>query len=119
MQARLYGRKASGGRVEILIERVLGSGSALAHVRASKSPKLGSRILIGDTAELSVVGRVDDLFELTSPGMGFMELMRLAGHIPLPPYISRDDDALDEERYQTVYADRLGGGGGAHRRSSF
>ncbi|MES9904684.1 MAG: tRNA preQ1(34) S-adenosylmethionine ribosyltransferase-isomerase QueA [Sedimenticola sp.] len=108
MQARLYGRKASGGRVEILIERVLGSGSALAHVRASKSPKPGSRILIGDTAELSVVCRVDDLFELTSPGMGFMELMRLAGHMPLPPYISRDDDALDEERYQTVYADRLG-----------
>ncbi len=108
MQARMYGRKATGGQVEILIERVQGPHSALAHIRASKSPKPGSRILIGDTAELNVVGRMDDLFELASPDIGFMELMELAGHMPLPPYISRDDDAVDEERYQTVYADRPG-----------
>ncbi|MEJ1353931.1 MAG: tRNA preQ1(34) S-adenosylmethionine ribosyltransferase-isomerase QueA [Candidatus Sedimenticola sp. (ex Thyasira tokunagai)] len=108
MQARMYGRKATGGQVEILIERVQGPHSALAHIRASKSPKPGSRILIGDAAELKVVGRMDDLFELASPDIGFMALMELAGHMPLPPYISRDDDAVDEERYQTVYADRPG-----------
>ncbi len=85
-----------------------GANRALAHIRASKSPKPGSRILVGDTAELMVVGRLDDLFELTSPDIGFMELMAEVGHMPLPPYISRDDDEVDEARYQTVYADRPG-----------
>ncbi|MES9857640.1 MAG: tRNA preQ1(34) S-adenosylmethionine ribosyltransferase-isomerase QueA [Sedimenticola sp.] len=108
LQARMYGRKTTGGRVEILIERVQGANRALAHIRASKSPKPGSRILVGDTAELMVVGRLDDLFELTSPDIGFMELMAEVGHMPLPPYISRDDDEVDEARYQTVYADRPG-----------
>lgn len=108
MQARLYGRKATGGQVEILIERVQGPHTALAHIRASKSPKPGSRILIGDSFELDVVGRLDDLFELSSPAIDLMALMAAVGHMPLPPYISREDDAVDEERYQTVYADRPG-----------
>ncbi len=108
MPARIYGRKSTGGRVEILIERVLGSHRALAHLRASKSPRPGTRLLVGEGTELEVTGHQEDLFELYSHGEGIMELMELEGHIPLPPYIQRDDGELDLERYQTVYADRPG-----------
>ncbi|HEC15546.1 MAG TPA: tRNA preQ1(34) S-adenosylmethionine ribosyltransferase-isomerase QueA [Sedimenticola sp.] len=108
MPARLHGRKTTGGRVEILIERVLEPRLGLAHVRASKSPKAGARILIGDGAEIQILGRRGELFELASPGMDLLDLMAREGHMPLPPYIARSDDALDRERYQTVYGDRLG-----------
>lgn len=108
MRARMYGLKETGGKVEILIERVLDSHRAVAHLRASKSPKKGSRLLISDMAELEVLGRQDDLFELYSPDLDFMALMQQAGHMPLPPYINRDDEQIDDERYQTVYADRPG-----------
>jgi S-adenosylmethionine:tRNA ribosyltransferase-isomerase len=108
MAARLPGRKATGGRVEVLVERVLAPDRALVHIRASKAPKAGTRIKIGDLAVLEVVGRRDDLFELTSEGPGLVELMERAGHMPLPPYIRRADAAVDAERYQTVYARRPG-----------
>lgn len=107
MPARMHGHKESGGKVEVLIERVVDARRGLAHLRASKSPKPGSRIMV-DEQVLEVVGRQGDLFELASPGMDLMDLMTRAGHMPLPPYISRDDGELDEERYQTVYADRPG-----------
>ena len=105
--ARLHGHKASGGRVEVLIERLVSDRQALAHVRASKSPKPGSRLSVGGET-LTVEGRDDDLYRLRSEGTGFAELMQAHGHMPLPPYIRRDDDALDQERYQTVYAERPG-----------
>jgi S-adenosylmethionine:tRNA ribosyltransferase-isomerase len=108
MPARLYGRKESGGRVEILIERVLESNRGLAHVKASKSPKPGSRLQVGDSAELEVVGRRDDLFELLLSDGDLTDLMAREGHMPLPPYIARADEAFDRERYQTVYGQRLG-----------
>jgi S-adenosylmethionine:tRNA ribosyltransferase-isomerase len=108
MPARLFGRKPSGGRVEILIERVLTPGRGLAQVRASKSPRPGSSIVTDNGVELRVTGRQGDLFELESPQIGLMELMGQAGHIPLPPYITRADDEQDLERYQTVYAQRPG-----------
>ncbi|WP_260294485.1 tRNA preQ1(34) S-adenosylmethionine ribosyltransferase-isomerase QueA [Sedimenticola hydrogenitrophicus] len=108
MRARLFGRKASGGRVELLIERVLEPGLGLAHIRASKSPKAGSRILLEGGGELEVRGRQEDLFVIASHDADLHELMRRSGHMPLPPYICRDDEALDEERYQTVYSDREG-----------
>lgn len=108
MAARLIGRKATGGRVEILIERLLGSDRALAHIRASNAPKPDSRLIIGD-AVLHVVDRQGALFELTlDKGGDFARLMRTQGHVPLPPYIQRQDVALDQARYQTVYASRLG-----------
>ncbi|MES9844614.1 MAG: tRNA preQ1(34) S-adenosylmethionine ribosyltransferase-isomerase QueA, partial [Candidatus Sedimenticola sp. 6PFRAG5] len=107
MPARMHGHKESGGKVEVLIERVVDARRGLAHLRASKSPKPGSRIMV-DEQVLEVVERQGDLFELASPGMDLMDLMTRAGHMPLPPYISRDDGELDEERYQTVYADRPG-----------
>jgi S-adenosylmethionine:tRNA ribosyltransferase-isomerase len=106
--ARLFGTKDTGGRVEVLIERVLTPHRALAQVRASKAPKPGSRLRIGEVAELAVLGRRDELFDLTSLGIGFFELMERAGHMPLPPYIERSDEPADLERYQTVYARRPG-----------
>lgn len=108
--ARLYGNKASGGKVEILIERLVDDNQALAHVRASKSPKPGTTIRIQDSDfELSVDGRRQELFVLSSTSdSAISEILQQAGHMPLPPYISRDDDDIDFERYQTVYAKNPG-----------
>lgn len=113
--ARLYGQKQTGGRVEILIERLRGDGSVLAHVRASKSPREGSLIFItadqdSDISDftLRVSGRDGALFELEAETGTVSRMMRLYGHMPLPPYIERADTAEDRERYQTVYAKREG-----------
>lgn len=107
MAARLFGHKGTGGKVEILLERLLPDNRALAQIRASKSPQTGSRIVIGDTA-LIVEGREGDMFILSMELPGFISLMADHGHMPLPPYIRRDDESFDESRYQTVYAERAG-----------
>lgn len=104
--ARLHGSKATGGKVEILIERLIDSHHALAHVRASKTPKAGAVIQI-DSSDyaLLVEGRQDDLFIIASrDDTSLATIMQKVGHMPLPPYISRDDESVDFERYQTVYA---------------
>lgn len=114
--ARLWGYKASGGRVEILIERVTGVDTALAHIRASKSPKPGTVIYLtpAEGAEagpwqLTVTGREDTLFRLQAPpGVALPEILLDIGHMPLPPYIERADEAADRDRYQTVFAERDG-----------
>ncbi len=109
--ARLFGKKSSGGKVEILIERMLDESRALAHIRASKSPKPGAGIKIDDSDyELQVTGRSGELFEIkvAHPGDRLSEVLQSCGHMPLPPYIARADDAIDMERYQTVYADQPG-----------
>ena len=105
--ARLFGRKETGGQVEILIERVLDTHRVLAHVRSSKSPKPGSRILLDGDAGARMLARHDALFELefSEP---VLPLLERVGHMPLPPYIDRPDDTADRERYQTVYAQREG-----------
>ncbi len=108
MHARLFGHKATGGRVEVLIERLLGPDRALAQVRASKSPKPGSRIRLDGGGDLQALGRDGDLFELRALDAPFTALMETQGHLPLPPYIVRPDDAADAERYQTVYGTREG-----------
>lgn len=108
MRARLFGHKETGGQVEILIERLLDAREALAHVRASKAPKPGSRIRVTDGAWLSVLGREGDLFRLRALESDFGAQMAEHGHMPLPPYIHRPDERLDESRYQTVLARRLG-----------
>jgi len=109
MQARLHGFKQSGGKVELLIERVLAPGRALAHVRASKPPKAGSSLYLGERKrEVEVVGRQESLFEIDLQDGDFFQLMEEQGHMPLPPYIDRSDGSLDRERYQTVYARRPG-----------
>ena len=105
--ARLFGRKATGGQLEILVERVLDSHRVLAHVRSSKSPKPGSRILLEDNSGVSMVARHDALFELAFDEP-VLALLDRVGHMPLPPYIDRPDDSADRERYQTVYAQKAG-----------
>ena len=107
--ARLFAQKASGGKLEILIERVLDEQRALAHVRSSKSPKPGSEILLEDGTVLKMVARHDALFELEFPKEeGALAVLERLGHMPLPPYIDRADTETDKERYQTVYSRNAG-----------
>ena len=106
--ARLYGKKQSGGKIEILIERLLDDHHAVAHVKASKSPKAGAIIELDQGYNCTVQGRADDLFILEFANMTVMALLDLIGHIPLPPYITRADDASDLTRYQTVFAKEAG-----------
>jgi len=108
MRARLFGRKHSGGRVEILIERLLSDRAALAQIRASKAPQAGALISLGGGERLEVASRDSDLFHLHPLDAGFADLMARHGHVPLPPYIRRPDEASDLERYQTVYGQREG-----------
>lgn len=107
MPARLYGHKETGGEVEILIERILAPRRALVHMRSSKTPRTGATVCVGDAC-LLVLGRKANLFEISVTGINFVELMARNGHVPLPPYIDRLDNDLDKDRYQTVYAKRLG-----------
>ncbi len=108
--ARIFGRKETGGQIEILLERVLDQYRALAQIRASKSPKEGTLVLIptpdGDSSA-RVEGREDDFFVLrfSEP---VIAVSARAGHMPLPPYIKREDDTSDYERYQTVYGEKEG-----------
>ena len=115
LPARLFGQKQTGGRVELLIERLLGDGNALAHVRASKSPREGTLLLImpddeSDVSELTVrvAGRQGSLFVLAPESGSIKDIMRRFGHMPLPPYIEREDTPEDRERYQTLYGRRDG-----------
>ena len=106
--ARLYGKKQSGGKIEILIERVINSHQAIAHIKASKAPKPATLIELDDGYVCTVEGRVDDLFQLDFNHLNILDLLDKIGHIPLPPYITRADDASDLTRYQTVFAKESG-----------
>ncbi|WP_444944898.1 tRNA preQ1(34) S-adenosylmethionine ribosyltransferase-isomerase QueA [Microbulbifer sp. ZKSA006] len=107
--ARLFAQKETGGKLEILVERVLNHTDIWAHVRSSKSPKPGSSIVLEDGTRIEVTGRKDALFELSFPKEeGVLAILERLGHMPLPPYIDRDDDASDRERYQTVYGRNAG-----------
>lgn len=105
--ARIFGQKDSGGRIECLIERVVKETGALAQIRASKSPKTGSRLQFADGCEARVQARKDGfyLLEFDRPVLPFLDVH---GHVPLPPYIDRADESRDRERYQTVYAENTG-----------
>jgi S-adenosylmethionine:tRNA ribosyltransferase-isomerase len=108
LKARLFGRKPSGGRVEVLVERIVDPNRALALLRTSHSPRPGARIEFGDGAVTAeVTGRAGDFFELVFSAEVATTLDRF-GHVPLPPYIGHADDARDAERYQTVYARHAG-----------
>ncbi|MGL4575428.1 MAG: tRNA preQ1(34) S-adenosylmethionine ribosyltransferase-isomerase QueA [Burkholderiaceae bacterium] len=106
IKARLFGRKDSGGQVEVMLDRMLGTHEALAMVRASKTPKPGSTIHIGDDV-LTLLGRLDDQFHLRFARPVF-DVLDAHGHVPLPPYITHADDKEDQIRYQTVYAQTPG-----------
>jgi S-adenosylmethionine:tRNA ribosyltransferase-isomerase len=110
IKARLHGQKETGGTVEVLVERILPDADgvsrvALSHVRASKSPKPGSKIAFAQGITATMTHRVDDLFALNFAGdKSVYEVLELIGEVPLPPYITHEADDVDESRYQTVYA---------------
>ncbi len=108
--ARLLGvKKASGGRVEVLVERVLDAGRVLAHIRASKAPPPGTRLLLEGRVEAEVEERREALFQLRfMDPRPVTELLEEVGQVPLPPYIDRSPERADRQRYQTVYARRKG-----------
>jgi S-adenosylmethionine:tRNA ribosyltransferase-isomerase len=103
IQARLFGQKATGGKVEVLIERITASNEALAHIKASKSPGPGSALRLADAVDATVLGRADDLFILKFDAP-VLDILEQHGTVPLPPYIQHQPDAQDLQRYQTVYA---------------
>jgi len=107
--ARLWGHKDSGGKVEVLVERITGSQQVLAHVRASKSPRPGSGLLLEPGIVVQVIERVDDLFRLEFVSKdSVLDILEAHGHMPLPPYIDRNDEPCDRSRYQTIYAQTPG-----------
>lgn len=107
--ARLFGIKETGGKVEVLVERVLDDKRVLAHVRASKSPKENSKLILDGDVNVTVLGREGDLFELRFEGAASaIDQLEQYGHTPLPPYIDREDETNDRDRYQTVYAKKQG-----------
>ncbi|MBH0072698.1 tRNA preQ1(34) S-adenosylmethionine ribosyltransferase-isomerase QueA [Pseudoalteromonas sp. NZS127] len=107
--ARMFGQKASGGKVEVLVERVLDEHRVLAHVRASKSLKPGNEVILEGKAKATMVARHDTLFELEfDHSQNVLDILNDIGHMPLPPYIDRPDNEADRERYQTVYGEKPG-----------
>jgi S-adenosylmethionine:tRNA ribosyltransferase-isomerase len=107
IRARLSGRKASGGRIELFVERLLGPREALALIRASHPPAAGSELVVGDEVVVKVEERVDDLYRVKS-SEDLETLLERCGAVPLPPYITHSPGEADAERYQTVYAARPG-----------
>ncbi len=107
--ARLYGHKATGGKVELLVERVIDESRAYCLCKSSKSPREGATISLQSGHEALVQGRKDDLFELQfSLDQPLLEYLELHGGLPLPPYIQREIGEADKDRYQTVYATETG-----------
>ena len=107
--ARLFGQKETGGKIEVLVERVLDERRVLAHVRSSKSPKPGTRLQLEGGLEAVMVERQDALFLLEFAGEEpVVHQLEQHGHMPLPPYITREDELADRERYQTVYGKNKG-----------
>ncbi|MGB5324377.1 MAG: tRNA preQ1(34) S-adenosylmethionine ribosyltransferase-isomerase QueA [Pseudomonadales bacterium] len=107
--ARLYGEKESGGKVEVLLERITGGTRGIAQIRASKTPAQGTLIRLDQDFTLRVLDKVDDMYLVESEGdVSLAMILQAIGHIPLPPYIDRADEEIDKERYQTVYAKREG-----------
>jgi S-adenosylmethionine:tRNA ribosyltransferase-isomerase len=112
--ARMFGQKASGGKVEVLVERLVDQHTVLAHIRASKSPKVGAIIYLGNEGvdskvQATMVARHGALFELKfDDGQSVLTILNEIGHMPLPPYIDRPDENSDKERYQTVYNEKPG-----------
>ena len=108
--ARMFGRKASGGKIEVLVERVLSEHHFLAHIRSSKAPKEGAELFLGEDklgenngVKAIMIGRQDALFEveLADKSRNVLDVLQEIGHMPLPPYIDRPDEEADQECYQT------------------
>lgn len=105
IKARLYGRKVSGGQVEVMLDRVLTEHEALVQIRASHAPRAGSEIIFGESVNATVMEREGELYRLKFPqSANVFETLERFGKVPLPPYIRHDADAQDSARYQTIYA---------------
>lgn len=107
--ARLYGQRRTGGRVQVLVERIESRTEALAHVNANRAPQPGTELVLEGEASAEVVSREGEFFRLRfDTGEGVLALLERLGHMPLPPYIGRDEESADRERYQTVFAREAG-----------
>lgn len=107
--ARLFARKETGGKVEIMLERIRDEKTLLVQLRASKSPKPGSKLLLDDNITFEVLGRSGDMYLLCFDGEEKLtDVINRLGHMPLPPYIERNDENKDKERYQTVFSEKSG-----------
>lgn len=107
--ARMFGKKSTGGQVEVLVERLLDERRFLAHVRSSKSPKVDSTVILEDKVTATMIARHDALFEFEVQGeQSVLSVLDEIGHMPLPPYIDCPDEESDRERYQTVYNEKPG-----------
>jgi len=102
--ARLFGRKDSGGKVEILVERLINDFQALVMIKASRAPKIGSYIVLENDKQVKVLDKASGLYKLSFGSNSILTLLNEIGHVPLPPYIERIDGKEDLVRYQTVYA---------------
>lgn len=103
LPARFFAKKSTGGKIEVLLERMLSPEVMLCHIRSSKSPKPGAEIYINDKWQMKVLGRVGDLFKVELNG-SIVEMLNDVGHMPLPPYIQRHDEENDKHDYQTIFA---------------
>jgi S-adenosylmethionine:tRNA ribosyltransferase-isomerase len=109
VKARLAGRKRTGGKIEVFVERIVAPHEALAMIRASHPPSTGAELVVGAGVPVRVIGREDDLYRLRFlSGISLEQVLERNGTVPLPPYITRAADASDAARYQTVYADKPG-----------
>jgi S-adenosylmethionine:tRNA ribosyltransferase-isomerase len=109
VKARLAGRKRTGGKIEVLVERIVAPHEALAMIRASHPPSTGAELVVGAGVPVRVIGREGDLYRLRFlSGISLEQVLERNGTVPLPPYITRAADASDAARYQTVYADKPG-----------
>lgn len=109
MPARLFARKETGGKVEIMLERIRDDKTLLVQLRASKSPKPGSKLLLEENVSFEVLGRSGDMYLLSFDGEEkSTDVINRLGHMPLPPYIERNDEREDKERYQTVFSEKSG-----------
>ncbi len=109
IKARIFGQKLTGGKIELLIERVLPDNSIIAHVRSNKTIPLGLKILLPQNKQITIIEKLDGLFKLSVTGnIDWINYLEQFGNIPLPPYIRRNPTNNDDSRYQTVYANHFG-----------
>ena len=102
--ARLFGHKDSGGKVEVLVERLINDHEALVMIKSSRSPKIGSYVVLENKSHFKICNKKDGIYKVDFESDSILNVLNKIGHIPLPPYINRDDSKEDQNRYQTVYA---------------
>ena len=102
--ARLFGHKDSGGKVEVLVERLINDHEALVMIKSSRSPKIGSYVVLENKSRFKICNKKDGIYKVDFESDSILNVLNKIGHIPLPPYINRDDSKEDQSRYQTVYA---------------